>query len=186
VVSEWLEPRTGVGVPRRREQERRFASRVGSWLLWWVGLTAFWIVLDYSLNIAELLVGAAAAAVTALFVELVEYQADTYFRIRWRWLVLAVRLPVRVVRDTVIVFAALWRCLAHGQYPTDGFVEIPVRGGGESATDVTRRALLVGAHSLAPNTFVLGLDREQEVMVVHHLVPPRRAGAGATSREEYR
>jgi hypothetical protein len=30
--------------------------------------------------------------------------------------------------------------------------------------------LLVGGRSVAPNTFVLGIDRERSVMVVHQLV----------------
>ena len=30
--------------------------------------------------------------------------------------------------------------------------------------------LLVGANSLAPNTFVLGIDRERDAMVVHQLI----------------
>jgi hypothetical protein len=46
----------------------------------------------------------------------------------------------------------------------------PVRYGGQSPQDVTRRVLLVGGRSVAPNTFVLGLDRNREVMIVHQLV----------------
>ena len=43
---------------------------------------------------------------------------------------------------------------------------------GTLATDaVTRRVLLVGANSLAPNTVVLDVDADREVMVVHQLVP---------------
>ena len=34
--------------------------------------------------------------------------------------------------------------------------------------------LLVGASSLAPNTFVLGLDEDRDVMVVHRLVMDQR------------
>jgi hypothetical protein len=30
--------------------------------------------------------------------------------------------------------------------------------------------LLIGGRSVAPNTFVLGIDRERDVMVVHQLV----------------
>ena len=35
---------------------------------------------------------------------------------------------------------------------------------------MTRRTLLVGGTSVAPNTFVLGIDPERDVMVVHRLV----------------
>ena len=45
-----------------------------------------------------------------------------------------------------------------------------MRAGGDSSADVTRRVLLVGANSLAPNTVVLGIDEERDVMIVHQLV----------------
>jgi hypothetical protein len=35
---------------------------------------------------------------------------------------------------------------------------------------VTRRVLLIGAKSLAPNEFVLGMDSADNVMLVHRLV----------------
>jgi hypothetical protein len=35
---------------------------------------------------------------------------------------------------------------------------------------VTRRALLVGGRSLAPNSFVVGIDAGRDVMLVHQLV----------------
>ena len=35
--------------------------------------------------------------------------------------------------------------------------------------------LLIGGRSLAPNTFVLGIDPERDVMVVHELVSHRPA-----------
>jgi hypothetical protein len=118
----------------------------------------------------ELLAGAGAAALAALFAELVAYQTATRFRMRAEWVAPALSLPGQVARDTVIVFGALWRRLAHGREPASGFREIPVRCGGTSDEAVTRRVLLVGGRSLAPNTFVLGLDPERNVMVVHQLV----------------
>jgi hypothetical protein len=38
---------------------------------------------------------------------------------------------------------------------------------------VTRRLLLTGAKSLAPNEFVLGIDAERDVMITHQLVEER-------------
>ena len=35
---------------------------------------------------------------------------------------------------------------------------------------MTRRALLVGGRSVAPNSFVLGIDPDRDVMVIHQLV----------------
>jgi hypothetical protein len=81
----------------------------------------------------------------------------------------ALSLPGQVARDTMIVFAALWRRLARGIEPPSGFLEVPVRSGGDSAEDRSRRVLLTGAGSVAPNSFVLGIDA-RDVMVIHQLV----------------
>jgi multisubunit Na+/H+ antiporter MnhE subunit len=133
-------------------------------------MTSFWIILDDSLATDELLAGAAASAMAATLAELAGYQAATRPRMRIEWLGPALRLPVEVAADTWTVFAALWRRLACGQRPQSGFREVAVRFGGQSMEAKTRRALLVAGKSVAPNTFVLGLDAERDVMVVHQLV----------------
>jgi multisubunit Na+/H+ antiporter MnhE subunit len=133
-------------------------------------MMSFWVMLDDSLATDELLAGAGAAAIAALLAEVVTYQAASRFRMRIAWLVPALRLPGEVARDTVIVYAVLWRRLVHGEQPGSAFTEVPVRFGDDSPEGVTRRMLLIGGRSLAPNTFVLGIDPEREVMVVHQLV----------------
>lgn len=147
------------------------------WLVWWAVLMAFWIILDYSVAPDELVAGAAAAAIGAFLAELAGYQAATRLRMRARWLVPAFRLPGEVARDTVIVFAALWRRLARGEEPVSGFRELPVRYGDDSAAGLTRRVLMVGGRSLAPNSFVLGIDSGRDVMVIHQLVVDRGEAA---------
>ncbi len=170
-------PLAGAGDPRRRAQERALTSRAGAWLVWWVLLMALWIALDYSLDAAELLVGAGVAAVGAFAAELVGHQTDSHFRMRIRWLIPLWRLPGQVIRDTVIVFGALGRLLIRGERPASGFLEVPTAWGDESPAGVSRRVLLVGATSVAPNTIVAGMDRERAVMVVHRLVLPARRPA---------
>ena len=101
-----LSPVPLAGEPREREPEHRPpAARVGAWLAWWVVLMSFWIMLDDSLATDELLAGAGAAAIAALIAELASYQAATRFRMRFEWLVPALRLPGQVAGDTVTVYA---------------------------------------------------------------------------------
>ena len=133
-------------------------------------MMSFWVILDDSINTDELLAGAGAAALAALLAELVSYQAATRFRMRVVWLAPALSLPGQVVRDLVIVYRALWRCLVHGEQPPSAFLELPARFGDDTPEGVTRRTLLVGGTSVAPNTFVLGMDQDRGVMVVHRLV----------------
>ncbi len=156
--------------PRRQDQEIPLARRAGSWLAWWVLLMGFWVAVDDNIGLAELGGGAAAAAMGAFLAELAGHQAATRFRMRPGWLVPAFRLPAQVLTDTFIVFGALWRRIVHGEQPSSGFRELPARFGADDHESVTRRVLLVGAGSLAPNTFVLGIDSDRGAMLVHQLV----------------
>jgi multisubunit Na+/H+ antiporter MnhE subunit len=167
------------GEPQDREHRVPVARRVGSWLVWWVLLMSFWVMIDDSVNADELWAGAGAAALAALLAELVTYQAGARFRMRFEWLVPALRLPGQVARDMVTVYAALWRCLVRGEQPPSAFLDLPARFGDDSPEGVTRRTLLVGGTSVAPNTFVLGIDKDTDVMVVHRLVAGRQAAQSA-------
>jgi multisubunit Na+/H+ antiporter MnhE subunit len=129
-----------------------------------------WVAVDDNIGLAELGGGAGAAALAALLTETALHQAGTPITVRLRWLAAAWRLPGQVLGDTVLVFRALGRQLIRDETPDSGFRERPVRAGGDSSADVTRRVLLVGANSLAPNTVVLGIDEERDVMIVHQLV----------------
>jgi multisubunit Na+/H+ antiporter MnhE subunit len=131
---------------------------------------AFWVIIGDSIAPAELLAGAGASAIGAVLVEVASHQASVRFRVRSAWLPYALGLPRQVLAETGVVFAALWRRLAHGEEPPSGFVAEPARYGPDTPEGRLRRALLVAARSLAPNTFVLGIDRERDVMVVHKLV----------------
>ena len=115
-------------------------------------------------------------------VELIQHQTDTRFTLRVRWFYPFFGLPGRVIRDSVIVFVALWRFLIYREEPNSGFEEVPQTGGDGSSLSASRRVLLIVGESVAPNTFVLGVDRERDVMVVHQLVrPPQRTVSGRPS-----
>jgi len=130
-----------------------------------------------SIGLAELGAGAGAAALGAVLAEVAEQQAATRFRMRIRWLVPALRLPGQILAYTAVVFAALARQLIRGEQPASGFRDLPVPFGDHGDQGMTRRVLLVGANSLAPNTFVLGMDEDRDVMVVHQLVVQDGRGA---------
>jgi multisubunit Na+/H+ antiporter MnhE subunit len=155
---------------RRRPGNDPAVRRVGAWLVWWVLLMSFWVVLDDSIDTDELLAGAGAAALGALLAEFALYQAATRFRMRIGWVIPALSLPGQVASDTAIVFAALWRRLARGEQPPSGFRQVPVAYGSDTAEGETRRVLLVGGKSVAPNSIAAGLDAERDVMVIHQLV----------------
>ena len=73
---------------------------------------------------------------------------------------------LRVASDVEEYFAVIRDLIA----ASPRFRELPVRYGNDTSQGRTRRALLIGGESVAPNTFVLGIDRDRDVMIVHQLV----------------
>lgn len=166
------------GEPRRRRPpgaaSRPWPRRLAAWLTWWVLLMSLWVAVDDSFASDELLAGAGVAAAAALLAELVADQSEVRLRIRAAWLPRALRLPGQVVQQTFLVFAALAKSLFTKAPPPSGrFRERPVGYGDDSPLGETRRVLLTGASSLAPNEFVLGIDEERGVMITHQLVEER-------------
>jgi multisubunit Na+/H+ antiporter MnhE subunit len=157
------------GEPTGRETPVPVARRVAAWVGWWIAGMSFWVMVDDSIQFDEMLAGAGAAALAALVAEVAIYQAAAVLKIRAEWLVPALQLPGQVAGDMITVFGALWRKLARGEQPHSAFVEIPVRYGDDTIEGVTRRVLMIGGRSLAPNTFVLGVDKDLGAMVVHQL-----------------
>jgi multisubunit Na+/H+ antiporter MnhE subunit len=146
-------------------------GRVATWLTWWVMLMSLWVAVDDSFESDELIAGAAVAAVAALAAEVVSHQAELRFQVRAAWLLRAFRLPGQVASDTAAVFWILARVIVTNAPPPHGaFREVHVRYGDDTPLGVTRRVLLTAAHSLPPNAFVVDIDKERDVMLVHELV----------------
>jgi multisubunit Na+/H+ antiporter MnhE subunit len=160
---------------KQNDRRRAVSWFTVSWFAWWALMMSLWVAVDDSLRSDELIVGAVAAALAAAAAVLVARLAQLRAGFKARWLPTAIgeiiNLPGRVAHETFLVFAALAKTLVPGGAPPRaGFREIPVRYGDDTPSGVTRRILLTGAQSLAPNAFVVDFDAERDVMLVHELV----------------
>jgi multisubunit Na+/H+ antiporter MnhE subunit len=161
--------------PGHEDRRRAVSSLTVSWFAWWALMMSFWVAIDDSLRSDELIAGAVAAALAAAAAVGVGRLARLRYGFTTAWLPAAIggalKLPVRVAQETLAVFAALAKTLLPGrEQPAGGFREIPVRYGDDTPAGVSRRILLTGARSLAPNAFVVDFDPERDVMLVHELV----------------
>jgi hypothetical protein len=144
-------------------------KHVLGWLEAWLALFWLWLLLAGDWNRIEIIAAACGATVAATIAEVARTRADVAPRIPPRWVARAWTVPHQIVVDFGIVTWALARSLVRrsvvrGEYRAHAF---PAREG----TGV--RAWAAWAAQFSPNAYVVEIDPERELVLVHDLVPHR-------------
>jgi multisubunit Na+/H+ antiporter MnhE subunit len=140
------------------------------WLAWFIALGALWLVLDDTVATPELITGAVAALIGTLAAAAVHSQHLVEVKVRPRMLRHAWRPLVRLVPDTALVLAVLFKRLVLRRPPRSGFRAIPFRAGREDDPyDTARRALAKAGGSFTPSFYAVGVDGERDLLLVHQL-----------------
>jgi hypothetical protein len=144
-------------------------KHVVAWLGWWLVLFWLWMLLAGDWNHIQWIAAASAAAVGATIGEIARSRAGVAPRIPLRWTARAWSVPHQIVVDFGILTLALWRSLlqrkvVRGEYRAHHF---PAREGAGA------RAWATWAAQFSPNAYVIEIDEERELVLVHDLVPNR-------------
>jgi Na+/H+ ion antiporter subunit len=156
--------------PRREHVLRRLLA----WSIGWVFAGALYLLLIDTTSLPELIVGAGAAVIAATGLELARGQRIVGERIRPRWLAAAYRPVLRVPADVVLVSWVAIRQLFHRRGAHGAFRAAPFRCGDQHELESGRAALAQALGSFAPNTIVVGVDPDRELVLAHQLY--RRGG----------
>jgi hypothetical protein len=156
---------------------REVLRPVLAWSAAWVFSAALYLLLIDTTDTPELIVGAVAAAIAATGLELAREQRLVGETIRARWLARLYRPLLNAPGDIRRVSVAALSQLvtprpARGEFRTLGF---PTRSDHEREDG--RRALAQSFGSFAPNTIIIGVDPERELILAHQL--ERAGGADA-------
>ncbi|HEX4718694.1 MAG TPA: Na+/H+ antiporter subunit E [Thermoleophilaceae bacterium] len=143
------------------------------WLLAWVTSMALWMVLADSVRIAEIIVGIGVAALAATGFEVVRRQRLAEQYIPLRPLVGVWRVLLRAVPDVWRLTRAAFSQVAQREPARGRVIAMEFGHGGADPEQRGVRAIEVGLGSIAPNTIVIGVDRETGVLLVHQLEPTR-------------
>ena len=138
---------------KRRRAVQTPAQRIAFWLGWWVVCFALWVLLVFKTEPAEFVAGALAAAFAATGAELVRSRGYAPFAPELAWSRGLLRLPREVVMDT-------WRM---GMLLVRHFVRDDPRA-------QARRTVAEWLGCVSPNTYVIGIDEQHQVAVVHQLI----------------
>jgi multisubunit Na+/H+ antiporter MnhE subunit len=148
------------------------------WGFGWLLAAAGYLLLIDNTDLPELLVGAGAATIAAAGFALGREQYLIAETIRGHWLLRAWRPVANVPVDIASVSVVALRVLRHPRsIPQGGFRAIRFRCGEDEALEVGRRALAQWLGSFAPNTIVVGVDPDRELILAHQL--SRRGGEQA-------
>jgi multisubunit Na+/H+ antiporter MnhE subunit len=141
------------------------------WLLAWIASMAWWMVLADSVRIAEIVVGVGVATLAATGFEVVRRQRVAEQYVAPRLLARAWRVLLRAVPDVWRLTRAAFVQLARRKPVRGRVVAMPFGHDGADPGERGIRALAAGLGSVAPNTIVIGVDRESGLLLVHQLEP---------------
>ena len=156
-----------------RPRGELLGRRALAWSLGWLGAGAlYWLLIDIT-DLPELIVGAGAAVLAATGLELAREQQVAGESVRPRWLVRAYRPLLKIPSDIAHVSAAAIVQLVRREPTVGEFRAVRFRCGEDEVLESGRCGLAEGLGSLAPNTIIVGVDRERELILAHQL---RRSG----------
>ena len=147
------------------------ARRAFAWSVGWVCAAALYLLLIDITDLPELIVGAGAAVLAATGLELAREQGIVGESVRLRWLFRLHRPLLRIPRDIVVVSAMALLALVRRRPAFGSFRAVRFSGEEEEPYETGRCALAEAAGSLAPNTFVVGIDSERRLILAHQLRP---------------
>ena len=153
---------------------RAWTARAAGLALRAAALYLVWLVIDDNVAQPELFTGVVVAILALALAIVVRRSSTVHAQIRMSMLRRAWRLPLLLIADTVRVGATVLRSLTGRRGPHGRFRAVRYRATTDSSPDVGRRVLTAWAASIAPNRYVIGIDREAEVLLVHELAPTRR------------
>jgi hypothetical protein len=146
--------------------------RAAAWSLGFVFAGALYLLLIDITDLPELIVGAGVAAIAATGFELAREQRTVGgLRARLRWFAHAHRLLGTVPSDIVWVSMLAIRQLIRPREVNGEFRTVPFRGGSDEGLETGRHALAESLGSFAPNTIIVGIDPERELLLGHQLRP---------------
>jgi hypothetical protein len=113
------------------------------------------------------LIGVAIACAVTFY--LAQEQGFTEARIRPLWLLRGWRVVVKVFLDIGLLCREALLQLVRPRPARGDFRAVPFSAADDTPQDAGRRALTEWLGSVAPNTIVVGVDPERELLLVHQL-----------------
>ncbi len=141
------------------------------WLAVWFVQVGLWLIYVSQFNTWELLVGTAAAGLATLGAAVFQRVCSVNFRPSLRQAAEIWRMPGYAVSGTWEILQGIGKQLFSKRRAPSYLASVPFAVGSEEPADVGRRALAVVYTTMTPNFIVLGVIREQGLLLYHQIIP---------------
>jgi hypothetical protein len=166
---------TSPGLRNEAGVKRALLGHGAAWVLWWIPLFWLWLLLAGDWNRIEWIAAASAAAVAATLAELGRSAAGITFRVPVRQIGASWNVLPMVLVDFGIVMWALFASIARGRVVRGTFRVHEFEAHGETPFGASLRAWTTIAAGYSPNAFVVDIDPDRNLVLVHDLVPFTRS-----------
>jgi hypothetical protein len=150
-----------------------------AWLAWWIGLFWLWMLLVGEWNRIEWIAAACAATVAATVAEAARTAVGTRLRVPLRWVARSWSALPMVFVDFGILTAALVRSVAMRKVVRGRFRAREFPAGGDDPESAGVRAWVTIAATYSPNAYVVDIEAERGLVLLHDLVPFDRSESPA-------
>jgi multisubunit Na+/H+ antiporter MnhE subunit len=128
-----------------------------------------WLAIDDNVSQPELFLGIGVALIATAITSLTARALTEHARLRASMLRRLYRPLILLVGDSARVSWVLLKAIARRQPSRGRFRAVRYRATGDDREDVARRLLTQWGASLAPNRYVIGIDTDADVLLVHEL-----------------
>jgi hypothetical protein len=151
---------------------RLFLRRAAAWSAGWAFAGALYLLLIDITSLPEVIVGCGAATIAATGFELArEQQTAGGLTARLRWLARVYKPLMKAPSDIAIVSLVALRQLVKPKPVNGTFRAVPFHCGPGHDVETGRQALAESFGSFAPNTIIVGVDADADLILGHQLHP---------------
>jgi hypothetical protein len=144
---------------------------IASWTVaWWL-----WMLLVGEWNHYEWIAASGAATVAATIAEIARTRAEVRARVPVEWLTRGWSALIVVFTDFGIVMWALFRSVVRREVVRGAFRSHEIDAGGDDASSVGIRTWRNLLANYSPNAYVVEIDPERGLVLVHDLIPRRKS-----------
>jgi predicted lysophospholipase L1 biosynthesis ABC-type transport system permease subunit len=154
----------------------RGANAVAAWLCWWVACYWLWLLFVGTWDRIDGVAGAVVAVVAATLAERGRRAARIHPRVAVERLARSATVPLIVFADFGVVTYALVASIARRRVVRGRYLARDFAAGPKTTPEgAAHRAWTVLLAGYSPNAYVVDIEPEENVVLIHDLVPWRRS-----------